>query len=286
MNDQAENLRRLVDPKDTAEAKVIAVVSGKGGVGKSNISLNFAISLAQRGKRVAILDLDIGMANLDILMGLTPTYHIMDLLDNQLSIWDIIEEGPNGIAYIAGGSGFSKFVELDEQRMQRFFSQLELIGQHYDYIILDMGAGVSKGSIQFVLAADDVFIVTTPEPPAMTDAYSMVKYIFIHEKEKPLYLIVNRAESVKEGNRTLDNFKRVAQQFLQKDLSILGFIPNDATVMKAVKAQTPFVVMDKEAKASKAMLQLTSSYIGDDKGATTTFGHFISKIRRLFKEKA
>lgn len=285
MNDQAENLRRLVEPTEVTEAKVIAVVSGKGGVGKSNVSLNFAISLSQLGKRVAIFDLDIGMANLDILMGLTPSYHIMDLLDNQLSIWDIIEEGPGGIAYIAGGSGFSKFVELDDQRMQRFFSQLELIGQHYDYIILDMGAGATKGSIQFVLAADDVFVVTTPEPPAMTDAYAMVKYIFLHEKEKPLYLIVNRAESTKEGNRTLDSFKRVALQFLQKDLSILGFIPNDTIVMRAVKAQTPFVVMDKEAKASKAMLQLASSYLGEDRQQPTTFGHFISKVKRLFKEK-
>lgn len=286
MNDQAENLRRLVEPTETREAKVIAVVSGKGGVGKSNVSLNFAISLAQRGKKVAVLDLDIGMANLDILMGLTPDHHIMDLLDSQMSIWDIIEVGPYGIAYIAGGSGFSKFVELDEERMQRFFSQLEMIGSHYDYIILDMGAGASKGSIQFVLAADDVFVVTTPEPPAMTDAYAMVKYIFLHEEEKPLYLIVNRAESEKEGNRTLESFKRVAQQFLQKDLSLLGFIPSDKIVQKAVKAQTPFVVMDKEAKASKAMFQLTSSYIGDDQTSPTKFKNFISKVRLLFKEKA
>ncbi|NEU29354.1 MinD/ParA family protein [bacterium LRH843] len=285
MNDQAENLRRLVEPGQSEGAKVVAVVSGKGGVGKSNVCLNFAISLSRMQKRVAIIDLDIGMANIDILMGVSPSYHIMDLLEGGLSIWDIIEEGPAGIAYIAGGSGFSEFIQLDEIKMERFFNQLELIGTHFDYIFLDMGAGATKSSIQFVMAADDVFVVTTPEPPAITDAYAMVKYIYLHEKDKPTYLIANRVESEKEGLRTLTSFKKVAGQFLQKDVFTLGSIPFDHTVMKAVKAQIPFVLMNEKGAASKALQHLAATYLGKNEERPTTFGHFIHKVRHLFKKE-
>ncbi|MCM3759467.1 MinD/ParA family protein [Alkalihalobacillus oceani] len=284
MYDQAESLRRMMDAPN-AEAKVIAVVSGKGGVGKSNISLNFAISLAKKGQRVAIIDLDIGMANVDILMGLSPRYHIMNLLDSELSIWDIIEQGPEGIAYIGGGSGFSKFVELDDRKMERFFSQFEIIGQHFDYIILDMGAGATKDSIQFILAADDVLVVTTPEPPAMTDAYAMVKYIYLNEGKMPLHIVVNRADSDKEGKRTLASFQRVASQFLQKELNPLGYIPADPIVQKAVKAQVPFVLYKKDAKASLAMDKLTALYLGETTKKAAGFSQLISRVKHLFKEK-
>jgi flagellar biosynthesis protein FlhG len=285
MNDQAENLRRLIQMRNLKEAKVIAVVSGKGGVGKSNVCLNFAISLSQLGKQVAIIDLDIGMGNLDILMGLSPTYHLMDLLENQLSIWDIIEESSTGISYIAGGSGFSKLVDLTEERLRRFFSQLELIGQKFDYIFLDMGAGASKESLEFILAAHEVFIVTTPEPTAITDAYSMLKYIYIQENIKPLYVIVNRADSEKEGNRTLDSFKRVSLQFLEKEIICLGFIPYDPMVSKAVKAQKPFIVWDKNSKASKAVQQLVSMYVGEAKHTPSKFGQFIVKMQEVVNFK-
>src|SRR5690625_1493809 len=147
MNDQAARLRRLVKQDRNVGAKVISVVSGKGGVGKSNVCLNFAISLAKQGERVLILDLDIGMANLDILMGLHPKYNIMDLFTNNLSIWDLIDEGEAGVSYIAGGSGFSTLIELNDDRMERFFTELERIGPHFDYIFMDMGAGATKSGI-------------------------------------------------------------------------------------------------------------------------------------------
>ncbi|MDT8859007.1 MinD/ParA family protein [Alkalihalobacillus sp. MEB130] len=284
MNDQAESLRRLINMNDEKEAKVIAVVSGKGGVGKSNVCLNFAISLSNLNKKVAIIDLDIGMGNLDILMGLTPSYHLLDMLENQLSVWDIMEESDVGISYIAGGSGFSTFSKLNEEKMHRFFSQLEKIGKKFDYIFLDMGAGATKESLEFILAAHEVFIVTTPEPPSITDAYSMLKYIYLQENEKPLYLIVNRADSEQEGNRTLNSFKKVAMQFLSKEISILGFIPDDTNVKKAVKAQIPFVIWNDQTKASKAVKQLASSYIGE-LHQPTKFGQFIGKMKKIMASK-
>lgn len=282
MNDQAERLRRMVNPSNK-EAKVIAVVSGKGGVGKSNVCLNFAISLSQLGKKVAIFDLDIGMANLDILMGISSKSNIMDVLDNDLSIFDIIEEGAGGISYIAGGSGFNSIVELDERRVQRFFTQLELIGNQYDFIFLDMGAGATKNSMQFVLSANEVFVITTPEPTAMTDAYAMVKYIYLNENEKPLYLIVNRTESEIEAKQTIDSFKKVAKQFLQKELLSLGHIPHDPGVSRAVKTQTPFVLYNQRAKASRAIVEIATNYLGIKNETGTRIGHFIKGMKRFLK---
>lgn len=284
MNDQAESLRRLVERKNDGGAKVIAVVSGKGGVGKSNISLNFALSLAKLNKKVAVLDLDIGMANIDILMGLTPSYHMMSIIEDELTIWDVIEDGPNGIAYIAGGSSFSTFVEVDEKGMNRFFQQLEQLCYHYDYIVMDMGAGVTKTSLQFTLASHDVFIVTTPEPTALTDAYAMMKHILQHDQSKPFYLIVNRADSKKEGTTVLNSFTRVAAKFLNKDVHGLGMIPFDKKVMQAVKSQTPFVLMDEHAKAAKAMQQIASTYIGEQLNKASRIDHFVTKMKRLFNK--
>ncbi|GAE36048.1 MinD/ParA family protein [Halalkalibacter akibai] len=281
MNDQAENLRRLLDKNEDKDARVLAVVSGKGGVGKSNVCLNFAISLSQLGKKVMIFDLDLGMANLNILMGLNSKYHLMDMLDNQLSIWDIVEEGPAGISYIAGGSGFSNFVELSEERLHKFFAQLEFIGNKYDYILLDMGAGATKESLEFVMAAHDVLVVTTPEPTAITDAYSMIKFICLKDPDKPLHLIVNRVDSDREGQRTMESFRNVALQFLQKDIMTLGSIPYDSVVSKAVKAQTPFVLFDKHTRASSAITQIASRYIGEEISNSSAFGHFLSKMKTM-----
>ncbi|GAE29265.1 MinD/ParA family protein [Halalkalibacter hemicellulosilyticus] len=279
MNDQAENLRKMVASEATKEAKVIAVVSGKGGVGKSNVCLNFALSLTRLGKKVAIFDLDIGMANLDILMGVSSTYTIMDALENELSIWDIIETDEDGLAYIAGGSGFSSFVELTESKIQRFFNQLELIGQHFDYVFLDMGAGATKASMQFILAANEIFVVTTPEPTSITDAYAMVKYIHLSDEHIPMYLLINRAESEKEARDTEQNFKRVTLQFLGKHLLTLGYVPFDDKVTKSVKAQKPFVILYPQTRASQSIAQMASSYLGIKESTPSKFGQFIKKMK-------
>lgn len=281
MNDQAESLRRLVKKSNGNGAKVIAVVSGKGGVGKSNLSLNFALALLKRGKKVAILDLDLGMANIDILMGVNPMRHMMDVIGEQLSIWDVVEEGPEGLAYIAGGSSFPTLVEVDDEGMRRFFTQLEQLCNYYDYIVMDMGAGVSKTSLEFTLASDDIFIVTTPEPTALTDAYAIMKQIALKDQSKPFYLIVNRTDSQEEGENVGKNFTRVAARFLNKEVRVLGTIPYDKKVIQAVKAQTPFVLYDESAKASKAVFQLAALYIGEQPDDSNRFDNFVSKIKRL-----
>ncbi|WP_096199379.1 MinD/ParA family protein [Bacillus sp. FJAT-45350] len=287
MNDQAESLRRIVDDSsDVPECKVISVVSGKGGVGKSNFSLNFSIGLAQEGKKVILFDLDIGMANVDILMGVSAKYNIVDMIEHEMTIWDIIEEGPENISYISGGSGFTSIFKLSITKFERFIQQIEALQKKYDYIILDMGAGASEDSMQFILSAHETFIVTTPEPTSITDAYAMIKYIHLKDKELPCSLLINRIESAKEGRATAENLQRVAKQFLDKDLNLLGSLPNDKTVVKAVKSQKPFLLLDPKSKSSRSLKEIVKSYLGESQDkANPPNSSFISKFTRFFKER-
>lgn len=290
MRDQAESLRqRLQRMKDRTEAKVIAVVSGKGGVGKSNFSLNFAINLSRKGQKVLIFDMDIGMGNIDILMGLTSRGSFVDIFKPDVSIQDIIKEGPEGVDFISGGSGLATLFKLDSDKLSYFLSQLGKLALDYDYILFDMGAGITEDSLQFLLSVHEIFVVTTPEPTAITDAYSMMKYICTKEHNAEFYLIVNRALSDEEGTSTLKRLSEVMRQFLKKEIVQLGYLPDDRNVNKAVSRQTPFSVFDPKSKISVAMKELTDRYIEGNsiesgKAKPKSFS-FISKLRHYFQER-
>ncbi|WNF35442.1 MinD/ParA family protein [Bacillaceae bacterium IKA-2] len=288
MNDQAKNLRRMLHManEELTTTHVLAVVSGKGGVGKSNFSLNFAIELTKIGKKVIVFDLDIGMANVDILMGVSSKHSVIDMIENELSMWDIIEEGPGKISFVAGGSGLSSMFQLNPQKFSRFTEQLELINGKYDYIIFDMGAGVSKDGLQFVLSANEVIVVTTPEPTSVTDAYAMIKYIQIKDREVPISLLINRVDSISEGTKTFGNLKLVTKQFLKKEVRLIGIIPNDPIVIKAVKAQIPFVLYAPDSKSTNAIKEIALKYTGEKREEINRpFSMFIKKFKKYFTEK-
>ncbi|WP_216827969.1 MinD/ParA family protein [Alkalihalobacterium elongatum] len=288
MNDQAESLRRLMDNKNgMCDTKVISVISGKGGVGKSNFSINFSLGLSRAGFRVLLFDLDIGMANVDILMGMTSKYNIVDMIENELTIWDIIEKGPGNVSFISGGSGFSQLFKLSERKLERFVTQLETLKQHYDYIIFDMGAGISEDSLQFILSGNEAIMVTTPEPTSITDAYAMLKYINNQVITIKCSLIVNRTETEKEGKVTGENFQRVVKQFLQKEITYLGSIPNDNTVKKAVRSQLPFLLLDPKAKSSRAVELIVQEFIGEqrEQKSNSDFNLFVQRIKSFFSLK-
>ncbi|OIJ13146.1 cobyrinic acid a,c-diamide synthase [Anaerobacillus alkalilacustris] len=289
MNDQANNLRRMLHMASDGKrgTKVIAVVSGKGGVGKSNFSLNFALQLKKAGKKVILFDLDIGMANADILMGFSSKYTFVDMIEHELSIWDIIEEGSNNLSFIAGGTGLSSMFQLNPRKLSRFLQQLELINGEFDYIIFDMGAGATKDRFNFILSATEVIVVTTPEPTSVTDAYAMLKYIQLKDQNIPVSVLVNRAESNSEGKKTFENLKVVSGQFLQKDISLLGIIPNDPIVLKAVKAQVPFSLYSPDSKPSKAVIKIANDYIGENtfEEKKEPFQMFLNKFKKYFLDK-
>ncbi len=265
MIDQAKYLREKVRQKTSAtvrrQTRIIAITSGKGGVGKSNFALNFALSLVQQNKKVLIFDVDLGFANVDVLLGRSPKESIATMIDKELSVWDIIEEGPNGLLFISGGTGFNDMFRLDEPRMNKFFSELSTIQGHVDYIILDTGAGLSDENLRFILAADDVIVVTTPEPTSITDAYSVVKMVYAKDRNVHMKLIINQCTSEKEGKQTAENFKRVAEQFLHKTIETLGLIPSDTHVGSSVKKQIPFLLAFPGCQAAKAVQNVTYEFL-------------------------
>lgn len=287
MNDQAEGLRKMLHntTDEAIQTKVISVISGKGGVGKSNFALNFSLELMSTGKKVILFDLDIGMANVDILMGVSSKYTIVDMLEKEISIWNIIEEGPLQLSYVAGGSGLSTMFHLNPSKMSRFSSQIEMLNEKYDYIIFDMGAGATNDSLQFILSANETILVTTTEPTSITDAYAMIKYIHRLDEELPCSLVINRCDSDQEGKVTAKRLQAVAKQFLQKEVPLFGIIPNDKAIIKAVKSQTPFIINDPKSKASKAIKLMVNKYTGDySQENKPPFSKFLNKFKRYFKE--
>jgi len=287
MNDQANSLRKLVsNSTHTPETKVIAVASGKGGVGKSNFSLNFAIGLSQAGKKVVLFDLDIGMANVDILMGCSAKYNVIDLIEHELTIWDIIESGPENIDFISGGSGLTKLFKLSPLKFERFIQQMESLYYQYDYIILDMGAGATEDSIQFILAANEVIVITTPEPTSITDAYAMMKHIHQKERYKPCSIVVNRAFSEKEGIMTGENLQRASRRFLDKEAFVLGYIPDDVNVQKAVRKQDPFIILFPNTHSSKALKRIIDKFLGiSSMNKESSLSTFVGKLKRFLIER-
>ena len=262
MYDQAQRLRqRVSDANNNHSCKTISIISGKGGVGKSTTVLNFAIELQKRNKKVLIFDLDIGMGNIDILLGQQSKYTIANFFEEFLPIHDMIEVGPKGLSYIAGGTAFDHLLELDDDNLQYFFSQYEILTNSYDYIFFDLGAGLSKSSLAFILSSDECFLITTPEPTSIADAYSTIKQIVKENRTLPILAFMNRSPSVRDGNKMLAKFADVTHKFLQKEIVQLGSLPFDQIVPKSVSRQIPYVLLKEKASVSKAMREIVERYI-------------------------
>ncbi|MDR3236980.1 MAG: MinD/ParA family protein [Spirochaetia bacterium] len=249
--DQATNLRRIVLEQGTKakKTKTIAVTSGKGGVGKTSLSANLAIALAQTGASVTLLDADLGLANINIIFGIIPKYNLYHVIKGKKSLRDIVIEIPEGIKIIAGASGFYQLANLETKQRNDFINGFASLDAD-DYMIIDTGAGVSQNVLSFVVASDEVIVVTTPEPTAITDAYGMIKSIAAQAYDKNVKLIVNRVQSVSEGKRVAQRIINIASQFLNIKVENLGFVFDDSVVPKSVRNQKPFIVSYPKSKAS------------------------------------
>lgn len=284
MFDQAISLRNQLS--GTPEGvRVISVVSGKGGVGKTNITVNLALSLIQMGKRVLVMDLDVGMGNVDLILGRRSQKHIMDMLENQLSVWEIIEEGKDGLQTISGGRNFGSLALITDEMLNHFMKQLQELEKFYDFIFLDMGAGATEAALKFVLSSHEVLVIATPEITSLTDAYSMMKFIHLKDKSIPFYLAVNRYENERESQETYEKLKNVCKQFLDKELVCLGKIPLDQTVLESVKKQVPFILRKPSSLASKAVFDLAQNYAGVSREQKASYKSFISRLKSLFIER-
>lgn len=287
MADQAEQLRERLQRSKTQHrpTRIVAVTSGKGGVGKSNFTLNFALGLIEKGKKILIFDVDLGLANLDVLMGISARKNLLDLLQEGTRVWDIMEKGPNGLEFIAGGSGFTQILQLDEDKHAKIMRELEEIQGYADLVLLDTGAGISQESLRFMLASDEILLVTTPEPTSITDAYAVVKMLHSRNPAVVIKLIVNRASSAKEAKHTAEKLTLVAKQFLGLKLETIGYVLDDPNVSKSVKKQRPFLLEYPGTDSSRNIREVVETYLGSsditferEKGGLRGFLHRIKQM--------
>lgn len=286
MKDQAEKLRLRLQNHSEKSARTIAIVSGKGGVGKTNISTNLALDLADKGNKVLLFDFDIGMGNVNIILGTTSKSNISAFLQEGVPLKSIIQDTADGISYISAGNGLNEVLEMDNQTFDRLLEGLSELQAEYDFIIFDMAAGATTTSLNVLLSADDVFVVCTPEPTAITDAYSMMKFICSVQTNSRFLLICNRAENNRQGKETLERLQSAAQKFLQKEVTLLGSLPEDKHVRKAVISQTAFSRKFPNADISLKLKKMVDLYIeGNYSDQSINQSSFISKLRSIFSNK-
>lgn len=286
MRDQAESLR-LKMQQNIRLGKSIAVVSGKGGVGKSNFTTNFSTMLATYGKKVIIVDMDIGMGNIHILLGRGSRSNLKDYLQGDVSLEQVISEGPNGLHYISGGTGLAGLLEWSDLMFDRLLAAFENLQTTYDYILFDMGAGATNWSLDLLVAVEDIIVVSTTEPTSITDAYSMMKYIYYKDREKNFYLLCNRVLTSEEGTDTLNRLKQTMARFLSKDVTILGSLPEDKLVRQAVIKQVPFSVLYPNAQITRTLKEMTIKFMEGNVSEVTikdSSNKFISKLKSIFSK--
>lgn len=281
MIDQAEKLRDIVNNKKresndsssqkvnqlfsaanaVGHAKVITITSGKGGVGKTSVTVNLAIALSQRGYRVVIIDADLGLSNIDVVFGIVPKYSLLDLVNCNKSILDILCEGPNNIKFISGGSGVQELINLDKNSLENFIANMSLLDHIADYILVDTGAGLSDTVMDFVISAEEVILVVTPEPTSITDAYAVVKTVARIKKDCNINVLINRADSENEAKNVYNNFSTVAERFLSMKLNAIGYLPYDHSFTKSVKMQKPYILNYPKSNTSKMISDIAEVFI-------------------------
>lgn len=263
MFDQAARLRELAAAyrrqaggERITRMKAIAVASGKGGVGKTNLSINLAQALVDAGKRVIVLDADLGMANADILLGTVPPYHIGHFLRGEKDILQVIHETPHRLKLIAGGSGLVELGNLPAAELQPILRNMRRLEQEADYLIVDTGAGLGDGVLEFVMAADEVLVVTVPEPTALADAYTLIKAMHRRSPRVAVKLVVNQVTRPEEGAQVAERIVTTAANFLGLQVEFFGSVPRDPSVPLAVRQKVPFVIRYPESAASRAVRSL------------------------------
>lgn len=302
MGDQAQKLREMIklrknnpgygreekrgvekDPSPTIDSRVIAVTSGKGGVGKTNFTINLGITLARAGKKVVILDADLGLANVDVILGSIPKYTLVDLMETHLPVEKVMSEGPEGIRVISGASGIEGLIDMSEENIQRLNFRFAEVSRYADFILIDTGAGISKSVLSFVIAAQEVLVISTPEPTSITDAYAVIKAIGNQERDKSIQLLINKVRDPKEGEEVYQKLYRVGKQFLNMDIDLLGYVREDPQVVKAVYSQNPFTMQFPRCYAAKDLNLVAKNLMEKEVYKATENKGFFQKVFGLFK---
>lgn len=297
--DQAQRLREAVIKKqhinddnpeedinslshfEKKSTRVICVSSGKGGVGKSNFTVNLALALQSQNKKAVIIDADLGLANVEILLNIMPKHTLLDIIEQNKSLADIIEHGPLGIGVISGGSGIKAMSELSLYNMNRMLTGIQTLSEIADYILIDTGAGISDSVTSFIEASNELIVITTCEPPAIADAYALIKVIAGKDRYKKISLVVNRAQDLNESQSVYLKIRTVAKKFLNLDINYLGEIIEDDYVSRSVKQQIPFYIKYPKSKAAICIRNI-SYKIMQMPDQDRVFPTFINRLKGIF----
>lgn len=279
--DQAQKLRDIVGEvsPDQVDARIITVSSGKGGVGKTNFTVNLGIALAKMGKKITIIDADLGLANVDVMFGIVTKYNLSNVIKGEVTVQDSIVKGPYDINIISGGSGIMDLIDLDSNQLEKLIHSLSYFNTISDYILIDTGAGLSKSVLSFVDAASDIIVVITPDPTSITDAYALIKNI-IKDDQKRIKLIINRVDSNEEGDEVYNKIEQAVTKFLNREIENLGYIFEDTNLKRAVRKQIPLMEAYPRAIASKGIENIAYNLENNNRYAKTnhSFKSFLSKL--------
>ncbi len=279
VTDQAEGLRQLARSR-TTNARVVAVTSGKGGVGKTNISVNLALALAQLGKKVVLIDLDLGLANADILLDVNPRYNLSNVISGRKTISEILVPAAGPIQVVPGASGVERLANLNDLERTTLLRSFETLHQSADIILFDTGAGISRNTTSFLSAADDIIVVTMPEPTAIVDAYAVIKMLAGEPDHGDLFVLMNLTSSKQEAERYANGISVTANKLMNAYVEKLGYVLQDPRVPAAVRQRRPFLHAYPSSPASTCIRSIARKLAHARGGATQ--GERPGFIRRLF----
>jgi flagellar biosynthesis protein FlhG len=269
LSDQAKELRRIVEEykqtsRKTGNLRTITILSGKGGVGKSNLSVNLACSLAEIGKKIILLDADLGLANVDMLCGVTAKYNLAHLIDGSKDLDEILVELARNVWILPGGSGIKELADLDEARLVALIESLGVLEDRADILLIDTGAGIHKGVLTFATAADTALLITTPEPTSIRDAYGVLKILKNSAEggKRDIAFVVNMASSESEGLEVANRLRMAAAQFLNLSVNYMGYILKDHFVEQAVRIRKPFYQLYPDCPAAECVRNLVRALLG------------------------
>ena len=272
MADQADRLRSMIQErssfKEGSFSRIISVASGKGGVGKTNLVVNMGIIMGQLGRKIIILDTDWGMANTDILMDLKPSYSLIDVIRGGKQLQDVLLKGPHNVEVLPGGACLSDLIDLDNWQREELFSKLSYLEQEDAILLIDCSAGLSKDVFSFIISSDDLVLVTTPEPTAITDAYGIIKVISKYESRPRIGVVVNMVRHTNEGEAIFQRIEEVSRRFLDVKVDYLGCVEFDQHVKKAVVNCYPYSLQFPRSRATLLTREITRNLLyGDDEQA-------------------
>ena len=249
-------------PPVVTRHRTIAFTSGKGGVGKSNLVLNTGLALARRGRRVTLLDGDLGLASINVLLGLSPRYDLRHVLVGERAMRDIVLQGPHGLSVIPAGSGIAELANLDPEAREMLLSQLAMLAETVDYLLIDTGAGISDTVLNLVAASDEAIVITRPEPTALADAYALIKVVVNQEPAYPFHLLINMVRDATQAEQVFGSLEQILVRFLGYQPGNAGHVVSDPRVGQGVVQQVPFTILAPQCQATKDVEALASRILG------------------------